>query len=299
MNIVFFGEDSFSNIVLQSLIDSEFDVILVVSPYYDNFIHKRLENTCTSNQIEFIRVPNFSDISFIKKLKSLAPEMIVISHFEKLLRSEIIEIPKFGCINLHPSLLPYYRGMAPQHWPIINGENETGVTVHSIDQTADTGDIILQRKVKIETNMYVSDLQLEFLKIYKSIIVDAINLTQQEHFKSIKQSFLEGSYYGKLKKNQCQISLENSCSQTINLIRGVSKPYFGAFIDDLIIWRAHIANEIESKKIMTNSKLGLNFSEEIGFFLKFKDGNIIIEKHEKKLNENETTNNKYSARDSS
>jgi len=289
MNIIFFGEDAASNIVLQSLIEAEFNVLLVVSPYYDNLIHKRLENTCIRNQIEYIRVQNLNDISFIKKLKMLAPDMIVITHFEKLLKNEIIEIPKSGCINLHPSLLPYYRGMAPQHWPIINGDSETGITVHYVDQTADTGDIILQRKVKIETNMYVSDLQLEFFKIYKSIIVDAIKLTQQKHFKPIKQSFLEGSYYGKLKKDQCQISLESSCSQTMNLIRGVSKPYFGAFIDDLIIWRAHIANEIESKKLISFSKLGLNFSKEIGLFLKLKDGDIIIDKHQK-LNKNETTN---------
>ena len=290
MNIIFFGEDSFSNIVLQSLIETEFNVLLVVSPYYDNLIHKRLENTCIRNQIEYIRVPDLKEVNFIKKLKLLAPDMIVISHFEKLLKSEIIEIPKSGCINLHPSLLPYYRGMAPQHWPIINGDNETGITVHYIDQTADTGDIILQRKIKIETNMYVSDLQLEFSKIYKSIIVDAIRLTQQKHFSPIKQSSLEGSYYGKLKKHQCQISIENSCSQTINLIRGVSKPYFGAFIDDLIIWRAHIADEFESKKLISFSKLGLNFAEQIGLFLKLKDGDIIIEKNEK-INKYETTNN--------
>lgn len=287
MNIIFFGEDSFSNIVLLSLIEAKLNVSLVVSPYYENLIHKRLEKTCVRNKIEYMRVPDLKAISFIEKLKSLTPDLIVIAHFEKLLTNKIIEIPKDGCINLHPSLLPYYRGMSPQHWPIINGDTETGITVHFIDETADTGDIILQRKVTIKPEMYVSDLQSEFQNIYKSIVVDSICLLKQNQFNPIKQSHLSGTYYGKLKKNQCKISLESSCDQTMNLIRGVSKPYFGANLENVIIWRAHLATYSESQKITTPLKLGLNYSEEIGYFLNLKDGVIIIDKYEK-INTNET-----------
>ena len=124
-----------------------------------------------------------------KKLPGLSPDLIVTAHFGKVIeKKEIIDIPRLGWLNLHPSLLPYYRGMAPQHWPIINGESETGITAHYMDQTADTGDIILQRKVKIMPDMYVSDLQLEFLKIYKTIVVDAIKLIQQDKYTPTKQS---------------------------------------------------------------------------------------------------------------
>ncbi len=291
MKIVFFGEDSFSNVVLQSLIGAGHNILLVVSPYYQNLIHKRLENTCISNNIVYMRVPDIKDLGFIQKLGASTADMFVVSHFEKLLKKEIIEIPKAGCINLHPSLLPYYRGMSPQHWPIIiNGDSETGITVHYIDETADTGDIILQRKIEIRPNMYVSDLQLEFINIYKSIVVESIQLTQNSQFIPFKQSALEGSYYGKLKRNQCQISLEKTQMQTMNLIRAVSKPYFGAFFDNIIIWKAHPANQIENQITSDFSGLGLHYSDKLGLFLKLFDGDIIIEKHEK-TNNNETTNN--------
>ena len=290
MKIIFFGEDSFSNIVLQSLLESKFKVSLVVCPLYNNIIHKRLENNCAKNSISFLRVSNFEDYNFIKLLKNLDPDLIVITHFKKLLKKEIISIPKFGCINLHPSLLPKYRGMAPQHWPIINGDSETGITVHYVDEFADTGDIILQKKVAITPNMYVSDLQLEFSKIYNTIIIESINLIKQSNFCPIKQSTKTGSYYGKLKEEHCKISIDGCCIQAINLIRAVSKPYRGAFIDNLIIWKAHIANNSENSKLLGYSNIGLHFSREIGYFINLKDGKIIIDKFEI-INHNETRNN--------
>jgi methionyl-tRNA formyltransferase len=283
MKIIFFGEDSFSNVVLQSLIDAKFDVVLVVSPFYDNLIHKRLEKTSLVNHIEYIRIADFKAKSFIIKLSSLLPDLIVIAHFKKLIQREIINIPNFGCINLHPSLLPYYRGLSPQHWPIINGEHETGVSVHFVDEHADTGDIILQKKVQITSNMYVSDLQLEFIKVYKTIVIESINLIKQQNFIPMKQSHLKGTYYGKLKREQCKIDLSQSRNRIINLIRGVSKPYYGAYLDDIIIWKARIANKFEDDYFRKNSedKIGLNFSDPGRPYLFLKDGSIIIEKYEK------------------
>lgn len=283
MKIIFFGEDSFSNVVLQSLLDARFDVVLVVSPFYDNLIHKRLEKTCLINHIEYLRIVDFKAKTFINKLNSLSPDLIVITHFKILIQKEIINIPNFGCINLHPSLLPYYRGMSPQHWPIINGEHETGVSVHFVDEHIDTGDIILQKKVKITPVMYISDLQLEFIKVYKTIVVEAINLIKQPNFTPIKQSHLKGTYYGKLEREQCRIDLSQSKNQIINLVHGVSKPYYGAYLDDSIIWKARIADESEDYTFRKDSKnkIGLNFSSSGRPYLSLKDGSIIIEKYEK------------------
>lgn len=280
MRIVFFGEDSFSNVVLESLIRKGLEIILVVSPLYQNLIHKRLENTCKQNSIEYMRVLNFDDDVFICKLRRSCVDLIVIAHFEKLLKKSIIDIPKYGSINLHPSLLPKYRGMSPQHWPIINGESETGVTVHYIDENADTGDIIIQKKINIYPWYYVSDLQLEFLKIYKYIVCEAIDLIQKSNFSPKKQVNKNSSYYGKLKKHQCELSTSLNCHQALCLIRGVSKPYFGAFLNNMIIWKAHFASEHELFKINNQSKMGLNLSTEMGYFLRLSDGILIIEKYE-------------------
>ena len=131
--------------------------------------------------------------------------------------------------------------------------------------------------------MYVSDLQLEFIKVYKTIVIEAINLIKQQNFTPIKQSHLEGTYYGKLKRKQCRIDLSQSRNQIINLIHGVSKPYYGAYLDEIIIWKARIANAFEDDYFRKNSedKIGLNFSDPGRPYLLLKDGSIIIEKYEK------------------
>ena len=103
MKIIFFGEDSFSNVVLQSLLEAKFDVVFVVSPVYDNLVHKRLEKTCSLNHIEYRRVADLKEQVFMKKLNPLSPDLIVITYFEKLIPKEIINIPRYGCINVHPS----------------------------------------------------------------------------------------------------------------------------------------------------------------------------------------------------
>ena len=175
------------------------------------------------------------------------------------------------------------RGLSPQHWPIINGESETGVSVHFVDENADTGDIILQKKIKLSPEMYVSDLQLEFIKVYKTFVVEAINLIRKQKFTLMKQSHLKGSYYGKLKKEQCRIDLSKSRDQIMNLIRGVSKPYYGAYLEDIIIWKARFADKIEFDNFRKNfkNKIGLNFSKDNKPYLFLKDGGIVIEKYEK------------------
>ena len=151
-----------------------------------------------------------------------------------------------GFINLHPSLLPYYRGMAPQHWPIINGEKEADILVHYVKELADTGNIIVQRRFPLQPDMYVSDLQKVWIENYKTIMVEAID-NILEGKPTVEQRHLEGSYYGKLKEEQCQINPEGSVRQAYNLVRGVSQPYFGARHNNMAIYRAHIFEQGEAE----------------------------------------------------
>lgn len=149
LNIVFWGEDSFSNVVLNSLIQAGHHVKSVISPWYDNLVYKKLEFTCLKNNIPFKRYKKINSEEVYQYVNSCTPHLCVVAHFERLIKSPILEIPPLGFINLHPSLLPFYRGMAPQHWPIINGEQETGVSVHYVDAGVDTGDIIIQEHIPI------------------------------------------------------------------------------------------------------------------------------------------------------
>ena len=139
LNIVFWGEDAFSNVILSSLIEAGYQVSLVVTPYYENFVYKRLELTCNKNNITLLRAKKINSEEVREAVKQAVPDLCVISHFERLIKQSMLVIPPMGFINLHPSLLPYYRGMAPQHWPIINGETEAGISVHYVEEQADTG----------------------------------------------------------------------------------------------------------------------------------------------------------------
>ena len=150
LRIAFFGEDSFSTVILNSLIKAGHEICLVVTPYYDNVVYKRLELICNRNGIRFYRTKKINSDQTASVLKEANPQLCVISHFERLIKKQLLDIPPMGFINLHPSLLPEYRGMAPQHWPIINGESKTGVTVHYVDEGTDTGPIILQKAVEVQ-----------------------------------------------------------------------------------------------------------------------------------------------------
>lgn len=262
LNIVFWGEDSFSNVVLLSLIEAGYHISLVVTPYYDNFIYKRLELTCNKYKIPLLRAKKINSYEVYDAVKTVSPDLCIISHFERLIKKPLLDIPPMGFINLHPSLLPNYRGMAPQHWPIINGETEAGITVHYVDEQPDTGNIIIQKRFPLSSDMYVSDLQKVWLEYYRTIMVEALEKIFESR-PTTEQHHLKGSYYGKLTKEQCVINPKGSVIQAYNLVRGLSRPYCGARHENIIIYRAHIYNDEEQIK---NKPM-----------IKFKDGILVID----------------------
>ena len=282
MKIVFFGEDSFSLLALDSLVKANHEIVGVFCPLYNNSIYRRIENFCIQMSIYFERISNFKEIEFVEKIKILYPDLLVICHFQKIIHHDLIEVPKFGSINLHPSLLPNYRGMAPQHWPILNGDKVTGITVHFVDEGVDTGDIIIQQKLIIEDSWDVFELQNKMKPIYSTIIKDAVDIICEGNHKYIIQSNLEGSYYGRLRISDCQISLDVSSRDAYNKVRAVSFPYFGARFDDLIIWKAELFDykSLEYYSIF-DQKLGFFENNTGEKYIKFKDGLLKIIKSEK------------------
>ena len=201
LNIVLFGIDGYSNIVLTSLVNSRHSVKLVVCHYYDDEAFKQIKATCVSHNIPIMQVKTVNCSEVASKVKEACPDICVIAHFERIIKKDLLEIPPMGFINLHPSLLPYYRGLAPQHWPIINGEKETGITVHYVDEGTDTGDIILQKRISIGEDMYVAELHSIWKELYKTIVIEAI-----EHILSgqpcLSQPKGEGSFYAKMKSRK-------------------------------------------------------------------------------------------------
>jgi methionyl-tRNA formyltransferase len=251
--IVFFGENNFSSVVLNALINEGYNIPLVVCPFYENAKHKGLENTANQLKAEFIRAKNINSPEIVQKVAEMKPDLCVCGDFSKIIGKDILAIPKLGAINLHPSLLPKYRGLAPQHFPIINGENATGVTVHYIDENIDTGNIIIQKEIPIRNDMYVSELLVKWHEIYQTIVNEAVSLVFNGDKGRIQDA--EGSFYGRLKEKDCEIFFEKGVSPAYNLVRGVSSPYFGAFLkikseqgNVLRVWEAEIERTGEQKE---------------------------------------------------
>ena len=274
LRIVFFGEDSFSGVILNSLIRTGHKVKLVITPYYENLIYKKLEHICIEHQIEFARCKKINSEETCKLVEDAQPDLCVISHFERLIKQPLLGIPKMGFINLHPSLLPEYRGMSPQHWPIINGDKEAGITIHYVDEGTDTGNIILQKRFPLKGNEYVKDLQKIWMNFYQSVMIEAIEKIIAKE-PTISQEGMSGSYYGRLTEEDCQIDQEGTAQQAYNLVRGVGLPYHGAQIGKIIIWKAHL----DAEKKVADTHKGVHLNTMDGDYIVFKDGLLFIDKY--------------------
>lgn len=270
MKIVFCGEDRFSSIVLESIGKTQHSVELAISPWYENSIYKKMELSSRLLGIKYMRFKDMNSFEF--ELQNIRPDLLITCHFQKVLPKKIIEIPNFGCINLHPSLLPRYRGMSPQHWPIINGDLETGVTIHYIDEGVDTGNILIQEAVNLDAEFYVADLQNKMMEIYPGMITRAIELVASGDF-GFKQNDAESSYYGRLKIQDVTIKKDTGVEKACRMVRAASRPYFGARFENLIIWKAKMETNKVSNVVLHPglNKVGANY------YLKLNDGQILLE----------------------
>ena len=161
-------------------------------------------------------------------LKDINPDVICVVAYGKIIPKEILEIPKYGCVNVHPSLLPQYRGSAPIQWSILNGDNETGVTTMYLDEGMDSGDIILQTKTKINEDETSGELWNRLSKIGAELLVETLEKIENKTAPRIKQ---EGKFTlaPMLEKSQAKIDWEKRTAQEIkNLVRGLN-PIMGAY----------------------------------------------------------------------
>tara|TARA_B100001248_G_scaffold260107_1_gene247529 strand:- start:779 stop:1732 length:954 start_codon:yes stop_codon:yes gene_type:complete len=180
-----------------------------------------------SNNIKYLQPKNLKEQSLIDKITSINPDIIVVVAFRMIPKS-IWQIPKYGTINLHASLLPNYRGSAPINWAIINNENFTGVTTFFIDDKIDTGDILLQQKIKVDKKINAGELhdKLKVIgartvkKTIEEILNNSLTQKKQEHDGNYKTAY-------KLDKENIKIDWNQNCLKIYNKIRGLS-PFPGS-----------------------------------------------------------------------
>lgn len=173
------------------------------------------------------------DSIFIEKLQQLNPQVIVVVAFGQILPKAILDLPEYGCINVHASLLPRYRGPAPIHWAIINGETESGVTTMLMDEGLDTGDMLLKARVLIDQNMTTGELHDRLAILGGQVLVETLEKLEKNLLKPEPQNHELATYAPLLTKEHEKIDWKKSAVSVHNLVRGMN-PWPGAytFIED-------------------------------------------------------------------
>lgn len=265
MNIVFMGTPDFAVESLSKIYDSGHNVLAVVSQP-DKTSGRGMKLTmpavkeyAISKNIKVLQPEKVKgNEEFISELKKLNPDVIVVVAYGKLLPKEILEMAKYGCINVHGSLLPAYRGSAPIQWAIINGETTTGITTMYMNEGMDTGDMILKREIEISHEDTYGTLYDKLKKLGGKAIVETLEKIADGIIPREKQSD-NCSYAPMIEKSLGNIDWDKSALSIRNLIRGLN-PMPGAYtkLDDSImkIWKAEV---LSSQNF--NEKYGeLNFA---------------------------------------
>lgn len=235
LKILFMGTPDFAQESLKSIYDAGFEIIGVVtnpdkpkgrgmklaySPVKEYALEKNLKI------YQPIKIKNNTE--FLDEIKTLDPDVICVVAYGKILPKEILEIPKLGCINVHGSLLPKYRGAAPIQWAVLNGDKTTGITTMYMNEGMDTGDMILKEEVEIGPEETTGDLWQKLSKIGGEILVKTLKLIEEGKAPREKQTE-EATLAPMLNKEMALIDWENSDVNKIhNLIRGLN-PIMGAY----------------------------------------------------------------------
>jgi len=178
----------------------------------------------------------------VARLTEIAPDFILSFYYRNMIKPEVLEIPKKGALNLHGSFLPKYRGRVPVNWAVINGETETGATLHYMVEKPDAGDIVDRERVEIEFTDTAFDVFTKVTGAAVTVIARAWPLLRDGKAQRIPTDLKAGSYFGGRKPADGLIDWTKSAVQVYNLIRGVTHPYPGAFTflngRKIVIWRA-------------------------------------------------------------
>jgi methionyl-tRNA formyltransferase len=185
---------------------------------------------------------DINDPENVERLRTISPDFILSFYYRNMILPEVLAIPRLGALNLHGSYLPKYRGRVPVNWAVINGESETGATLHYMVQKPDAGDIVDQEKVDIAFTDTAHDVFSKVTVAAETVISRAWPLLRDGKSVRIPMNLAEGSYCGGRKPADGRIDWTKSAVQIYNLIRGVTHPYPGAFTyfdgRKAIIWQA-------------------------------------------------------------
>ena len=244
--MVFMGTPDFAVPALEKIYNSNFEIPLVITQpdrkkgRWKNLQAPPIKKAAEKLGLQVAQPPRIKDV--IEVLKNISPDVIVVVAYGQLIPEGILNLPKYGCLNVHASLLPKYRGAAPIHWAVINGDDKTGLTIMQMDQGLDTGDMLGQDTVKININDTLGDIH-DKLSVQGAELMLEVLKKLPNGMEKIPQDASLAVYAPKIQREMEKISWKKSAFDIHNLIRGLN-PWPGAYTklgeESLKVWMSTI-----------------------------------------------------------
>lgn len=233
MKIIFFGSDEFSIKSIEACLHSQMEIVLVVTtPAQKKGRGLKLEPSevfkyCRAKKLPVQEFQKLRDPEVVKTILALRPDLFVAASYGKLIPPELLAIPKYR-LNVHPSLLPKYRGAAPIHWPILNGDAETGVSVIDIAEKMDAGDIYLQETLTLGSRMTAQDLASQLSSLSYGVLKKVLEQVKNGNLRGVPQDEAAVTVAPQLEKKDGEISFKMRAEDIDRRVRGL-QPWPGCY----------------------------------------------------------------------
>ncbi|MCR5503825.1 MAG: methionyl-tRNA formyltransferase [Lachnospiraceae bacterium] len=269
MKIVFMGTPDFAASPLEALVEAGYEVVLAVTqPDREKGRGKALSMSPVKECALKYGIPVFQPVKIrmeeaVSKLREYEADLFVVAAFGQILSREILEMPRLGCVNIHASLLPKYRGASPIQWAILNGEEKTGITIMRMDEGVDTGDILYRKEIRIEKEETGGSLFDKLTKLGADALLEALPGIENGSLKGQAQEEAEATHVGKIEKEMGRIDWGRKASLIERSVRGLN-PWPSAYTTirgkTLKIWKSREANMTDVSENVSGS--GLSVKEE-------------------------------------
>lgn len=276
MRIVFMGTPDYAAVTLQKLIDEKYDIAAVFAQPDKPVGRKQIltppatKVIAIDNNIPVFQPKTLRDGEAYSLLKELNPDVIVVVAYGKILPKEILDLPKYGCINGHASLLPKLRGASPIQWSIVTGEKKTGVSTMLMDEGMDTGDILETVVTDIGEQETAEELFDRLAVMSADLMVSTLEKAQAGTLDPIKQNDAEATYAPIIKKEMAHIDFTKTADEICNAVRGFySWPCAFCFINDK---RIKVIKAVKSN--LSARECGVVLDSDNRLVISCKDGSV-------------------------
>lgn len=236
IRVVYMGTPDIAAVILQRLLREPYKIVLAVTqPDRPKGRGKELAKSPVKIVAEEAGIPVFQPVKLrdpeaVKTVAKAKPDMIIVAAFGQILPKEVLDLPKYGCINVHASLLPAYRGSAPIQWAILDGQKETGITIMKMDVGLDTGDILLQKRIEIAPDETGGSLHDRLAELGAEALTEAIPGVIDGSLKPVPQGEMTTPYAKQLTKEMGRLDFTRPAEELERTVRGLY-PWPGTYTE--------------------------------------------------------------------